>query len=57
MDFDQREALKLPHRTELGAHTKDGATAVVLVVTPSHIAFANVGDARGFLVRDGKVCT
>lgn len=34
---------------------KSGSTAVCVLVSPKHIFFANCGDSRALLIRDGKV--
>lgn len=39
----------------LSGKDKSGSTAVGSLVTPTHIFFANCGDSRGVLCRDGKV--
>ncbi|PAA51896.1 hypothetical protein BOX15_Mlig030480g1 [Macrostomum lignano] len=44
---------KIPE-VELG-QDKSGSTAVCVLISPHHIYFANCGDSRGILVRDGKV--
>ncbi|VEL25520.1 unnamed protein product, partial [Protopolystoma xenopodis] len=34
---------------------KSGSTAVCVLITPEHIFFANCGDSRALIVRDGRV--
>ncbi|XP_077994974.1 protein phosphatase 1B-like [Glandiceps talaboti] len=35
---------------------KSGSTAVCVLISPTHIFFANCGDSRGVLIRDGRPC-
>ncbi|VDK88836.1 unnamed protein product [Dibothriocephalus latus] len=34
---------------------KSGSTAICVLITPNHIFFANCGDSRAMLIRDGRV--
>ena len=71
LDEDILQNLPDPDIRKIGQHAMDGATAgigfikssinntgtlsVIVAVTKNYTVWANCGDARGFLCRDGKV--
>jgi serine/threonine protein phosphatase PrpC len=53
---EERDPRLLKNDCDNSAEECSGSTGIMVVVTPTHIICANLGDSRGLLRRGGKTC-